>query len=119
MKLYPTIIWLNGGPGSSSQLGNLMELGPFWVTRPTTSNATYDIIRNNFTWVKDYNVLFVDQPVGTGLSYADPTVSDPYVHNQDDVASDFYNALINLYQDSNGCFKQLGITPSLDLFIIG
>jgi vitellogenic carboxypeptidase-like protein len=83
LKLYPTIIWLNGGPGSSSQLGNLMELGPFWVTRPTTSNATYDIIRNNFTWVKDYNVLFVDQPVGTGLSYADPTVSDPYVHNQD------------------------------------
>lgn len=35
------------------------------------------------------------------------------------MASDFYNALLNLYQDSNGCFKQLGISPDRDLFIIG
>lgn len=35
------------------------------------------------------------------------------------MAEDFYEALINLYQDSNGCFKQLNILPSYDLFIIG
>lgn len=35
------------------------------------------------------------------------------------MASDFYNALLNLYQNSNGCFKQLNILPSQDLFIIG
>ena len=27
--------------------------------------------------------MFVDQPVGTGLSYADPMVPDPYVHSMD------------------------------------
>lgn len=79
VKNYPTLIWLNGGPGSSSQLGNLMELGPFWVV-PDAAEP-YKIVRNNYTWVKEYNVMFVDQPVGTGLSYADTMVADPYVHN--------------------------------------
>jgi vitellogenic carboxypeptidase-like protein len=79
VKNFPTLIWLNGGPGSSSQLGNLMELGPFWIV-PDAAEP-YKIVRNNFTWVKEYNIMFVDQPVGTGLSYADPTLKDPYVHN--------------------------------------
>ena len=74
---------MNGGPGSSSQLGNMMELGPFWLTEPKSANSTYDIIPNEWTWIKDYNVLFVDQPVGTGLSYADPKANDPYTYSQD------------------------------------
>lgn len=79
VRKYPTLIWLNGGPGSSSQLGNLMELGPFWIL--PDKDQPYTVVRNNWTWVREYNILFVDQPVGTGLSYADVKVEDPYVHN--------------------------------------
>lgn len=31
----------------------------------------YEIVKNMYAWTKEYNILFVDQPVGTGLSYAD------------------------------------------------
>lgn len=113
----PTVIWLNGGPGSSSQLGNLMELGPFWLV--ADSEKVFKVVKNNYTWVKDYNVLFVDQPVGTGLSYADPDVPNPYVHSMDDVAQDFYDALYVLYHDNNGCFQNLGLKPDAPLFIFG
>ena len=58
----PLAIWLQGGPGASSTgYGNFEELGPV------------DIYGNyrNWTWVKDMNVLFIDNPVGSGFSYAD------------------------------------------------
>ena len=63
------MLWLNGGPGSSSQIGNLQEIGPLLLIDEFTSK----IVKNNYTWANKYNLLFVDQPVGTGLSYADLT----------------------------------------------
>lgn len=117
LSRYPIIIWLNGGPGSSSQLGNFMELGPNFVQPAPMS--PYQIVRNNHTWVKDYNVLFVDQPVGTGLSYADPNFANVFCKSMDDVANDFWNALKELYQSNNGCFKKLNFSPSQDLIIFG
>lgn len=118
LKNFPTIIWLNGGPGSSSQMGNFMELGPHFV-KPA-SMAPYAIIKNDYSWVKEYNVIFVDQPVGTGLSYADPDYKpDPYCHNMDDVAADFYYALNELYFNQNGCFNKLGFTGANPLYVFG
>lgn len=118
LKNYPTIIWLNGGPGSSSQLGNFMELGPHFV-RPAAM-APYEVVKNNYTWVKEYNVIFVDQPVGTGLSYADPTfTAGAYCKNMTDVADDFYYALKELYMNPNGCFNKLGFTGANPLFVFG
>lgn len=81
LKNYPTIIWLNGGPGSSSQLGNFMQLGPYFV-KPAKM-APFEIVKNNNTWILDYNVIFVDQPIGTGLSYADPNHPDAYCKNME------------------------------------
>lgn len=117
LKKYPTVLWLNGGPGSSSQLGNFMELGPHFV-RPAQM-APYEVVKNNYTWIKQYNVIFVDQPVGTGLSYADPAHPSPYCKNMNEVANDFYYALNELYNNPNGCFNKVGITGDHPFFVFG
>ncbi|XP_058457678.1 retinoid-inducible serine carboxypeptidase-like [Malaya genurostris] len=57
----PLLIWLQGGPGASSMYGNFEELGPL------TLEGEY----RNHTWVRNYNVLFIDNPVGTGFSYVE------------------------------------------------
>lgn len=58
----PLIIWLQGGPGASScGHGNFEEIGPLDV----------NLNERNFTWTKDMNVLFIDNPVGSGFSFVD------------------------------------------------
>jgi len=53
-------MWLQGGPGGSSTgFGNFEELGPL----------TVELKPRNTTWLRAANVLFVDNPVGTGFSY--------------------------------------------------
>ena len=94
-----------------------MELGPFFI-KPAHM-APYEIIKNEHTWAKDYNVIFVDQPVGTGLSYADPGHPNVHCRSMEEVADDFYHALKELYQNANGCFKKLNFQPSQDLIVFG
>ncbi|KAJ6551745.1 serine carboxypeptidase [Mycena capillaripes] len=59
------IFWTNGGPGGSSSLGLLMELGP---CRISDGNGTSF---HPESWNTNANVFFVDQPIGVGFSYAE------------------------------------------------
>uniref|UniRef100_A0A0D9Z8F7 Carboxypeptidase n=1 Tax=Oryza glumipatula TaxID=40148 RepID=A0A0D9Z8F7_9ORYZ len=61
-KPWPTILWLQGGPGASGVgLGNFLEVGPLDVNlKPRDS-----------TWLQRADLIFVDNPVGVGYSYAD------------------------------------------------
>lgn len=72
-------IWLNGGPGCSSLEGFLQENGRF-----TWQPGTYLPVENPYSWVNLTNVLWVDQPVGTGFSTGTPTAT-----NEEDIAQDF------------------------------
>lgn len=62
----PLLMWINGGPGCSSALGLLMELGPCRVNEHGN-----DTVPHPESWNEQANVFFLDQPVGVGFSYAD------------------------------------------------
>ncbi|TKR69490.1 hypothetical protein L596_021642 [Steinernema carpocapsae] len=58
----PLILWLQGGPGaSSSGFGNIEEIGP----------KTLEGSDRNYTWLQYADLVFIDNPVGTGFSYVD------------------------------------------------
>ncbi|TKA39187.1 hypothetical protein B0A54_08496 [Friedmanniomyces endolithicus] len=73
------VIWMNGGPGCSSLEGFLQETGYInwgWGQYAPEINA--------YGWPTLSNVLWVEQPVGTGFSIGTPNAT-----NEEDIASDF------------------------------
>lgn len=89
------VIWLNGGPGCSSFIGLLTENGP--VTVPLTAagdaclNESAPLVPNMYAWTNASNVLFVEQPMGTGFSFG------PEPNDEADLSRDFYHFLQNFY----------------------
>ncbi|TBU47608.1 alpha/beta-hydrolase [Dichomitus squalens] len=83
----PWGIWLNGGPGSSSLLGQAYENGPIHLTPEGLP------IENAFSWDKLSDYIWIDQPVGVGWSTTD---SEGYVHDEDEMGRDFMGFLENL-----------------------
>ncbi|GJP50830.1 hypothetical protein CLOM_g9987 [Closterium sp. NIES-68] len=88
-KDTPIILWLQGGPGCSSMIGNFYELGPYRISE------SLNIEPNPAPWNRRYGVLFIDNPVGTGFSVAPSDADIPL--NQDDVAKDLYTALRSFF----------------------
>mmetsp|Transcript_29234 Transcript_29234/g.52241 ORF Transcript_29234/g.52241 Transcript_29234/m.52241 type:complete len:443 (-) Transcript_29234:33-1361(-) len=83
----PILIWLQGGPGCSSMTGNLFEFGPLYI-----DNNMVPQVRN-VTWASNYHLLFIDNPFGSGFSYAPQS---QFVSNYTQMAENLYNMLIGL-----------------------
>ena len=63
-KNPPFIVWFQGGPGSSGLIGLFFEIGPYDLNlKRDPPEIEWRKVGN---WNKNYNLLFIDQPVGTG-----------------------------------------------------
>jgi carboxypeptidase D len=108
----PLIIWLNGGPGCSSMDGLWLELGPLRL------NDDQTIRINPNSWHRLGNILFIDQPVGTGLAYT--LNKDGYAKNDETINSHFYNFLVSFFEiHSQYTHKDGSITTTVPIFFTG
>ncbi|KUI53502.1 Carboxypeptidase S1 [Cytospora mali] len=66
----PLVLWLNGGPACSSMIGLFQEHGPCHFVNGSTEPSL-----NEYSWNSYANMLYVDQPIGTGFSYGTDDVT--------------------------------------------
>mmetsp|Transcript_43309 Transcript_43309/g.57327 ORF Transcript_43309/g.57327 Transcript_43309/m.57327 type:complete len:196 (-) Transcript_43309:1738-2325(-) len=93
----PLIIYLNGGPGSSSMNALWTGNGPLRVSETGSSKhgedfeITYD---TTVSWQAAGDLLWIDQPVGTGWSYGEHMVT-----SLDEIADEFLTFLLSFYEE--------------------
>ncbi|XP_057503735.1 serine carboxypeptidase 1-like [Actinidia eriantha] len=85
----PLVLWLNGGPGCSSLIGAMEELGPFRVNKDGQT-----LWPNEYAWNHEANILFLESPAGVGFSYSN-TTSDYELSGDNSTAHDSYTFLVN------------------------
>jgi len=85
----PTLIWLNGGPGASSLMGFFAEnLGPQVIA------GDGSIVENPHRLSKKFNLMAIDNPVGSGFSY---TKNGAYVKSEEEMREQFVQGLRNFF----------------------
>lgn len=85
----PLLIWLQGGPGGTSMMGQFVENGPCVMDLDTNYTST---VFNPYSWSQFYNVIYLDQPVTVGYSYKS-NASSPLPRHAEQSAVDFVRAL--------------------------
>lgn len=88
-KPWPIVLWLQGGPGASGVgIGNFEEVGPLDT----------DLKPRNSTWLHKADLLFIDNPVGTGYSFVEDTKDlNLFVKNDVEAANDLTTLLEKLF----------------------
>ncbi|KAG2398489.1 Serine carboxypeptidase-like 49 [Vigna angularis] len=86
----PVVIWLTGGPGCGSELALFYENGPFHIAN------NLSLLWNDYGWDQASNILFVDQPTGTGFSYTSDQTD--IRHDETGVSNDLYNFLQEFFK---------------------
>ena len=88
----PLILWLNGGPGCSSLMGQFIEFGPYHPY-----NYGNNIEYNLFSWNSFANILFLESPPCVGFSYPFSKNCHNYETNDNQTKWDNYLALKHFF----------------------
>ncbi|KAG5105468.1 hypothetical protein JHK82_042438 [Glycine max] len=90
MQDDPVVIWLTGGPGCGGELALFYENGPFHI------GNNLSLIWNDYGWDQASNILFVDQPTGTGFSYSFD--ASDIRHDEAGISNDLYDFLQEFFK---------------------
>ena len=80
---------MQGGPGATSLYGVFENNGPMNAVFEDDADTTKATL-NPYSWHRIANMIYVDNPIGTGFSFADSGVLHT---NQSEVADDLYEFL--------------------------
>ena len=99
----PIVLWLNGGPGSSSLIGLLTENGQI-ATNDASLTEQIDgvpqVFYNEYAWTTKANMLYLESPKGVGFSYCDDAeTSADCVNTDESTAQDSYEFLVNFFNE--------------------
>jgi hypothetical protein len=89
----PLVLWLNGGPGATSMFGLFLENGPLRVERTGPGEDQFVLKPAEKSWADDYNLIFLDQPVGTGFSFGNSTLTE-----MEDGSKEFLGFMLEFYE---------------------
>lgn len=94
-KNDPIVLWLNGGPGSSSLIGLLTENGQIQLNDDSlNTTGTPRPFYNKHGWTQKANVLWLESPKGVGFSYCEST---PCRNTDESTAIDAHEFLVNFF----------------------
>ncbi|ESQ33623.1 hypothetical protein EUTSA_v10009366mg [Eutrema salsugineum] len=66
----PLLLWLTGGPACTALSALAFENGPLTFKTEGYNGSLPSLISTSYSWTKVANIIFLDQPVGTGFSYS-------------------------------------------------
>lgn len=92
----PLVLWLTGGPGCASEIAIFKENGPYTINEDMTLSP------HAAGWNKISNLIYVDQPVGTGFSKASSITH--FDTNEDQIAANM-KIFIDGFVEANPEFK--------------
>ena len=89
----PLVLWLSAGPGCSALTGWGMGHGPYIIKEGDTN-----FTKNEYSWNKEANMIYLENPGEVGFSYIDSIDSDDYEINDTISANENFNAIKHFFK---------------------